>query len=231
MTLSAILGLCSAAIFVCVRDGTIHDFGYDDDAFIWLWTLIAAALVLFPLNQAGIHESTGRKPQVVLGTLWLLGYGIAATFHDLNNSFIRGVSRALKLPWCWGLLAVLAAFAFLAFKQRRWSLLGLASVAILPLVAGQLSQAGIGSGSLLAWLVTLHLSIIGLMLILFDFYGSRGAPRLGALMLSMLIIARMADSHFSLLIKGFVFIAVGVAFLAFNFFMSRRHRPAARSNS
>ena len=50
-------------------------------------------------------------------------------------------------------------------------------------------------------------------------------------MLSMLIIARMADSHFSLLIKGLVFIAVGVAFLAFNFFMSRRHRPAARSNS
>ena len=231
MTLSAIPGLCSAAIFVCVRDGTIHGFGYDDDAFIWLWTLIAAALVLFPLNQAGIHESTGRKPQVVLGTLWLLGYGMAATFHDLNNSFIRGVSRALKLPWCWGLLAVLAAFAFLAFKQRRWSLLGLASIATLPLVAGELSQAGIGYGNLLAWLVTLHLSIIGLLLILFDFYGSRGSSRLGALMLSMLIIARMADSHFSLLIKGLVFIAVGVAFLAFNFFMSRRHRPAARSNS
>ena len=38
------------------------------------------------------------------------------------------------------------------------------------------------------------------------------------------IIARMADSQFSLLAKGLAFIAVGVAFLAFNFFMSRHQR-------
>ena len=45
-----------------------------------------------------------------------------------------------------------------------------------------------------------------------------------AIVLSVLIIARMADSHFSLLAKGLAFIAVGVAFLAFNFFMSRHRR-------
>lgn len=76
----------------------------------------------------------------------------------------------------------------------------------------------------MSWLVTLHLSVIGITLILLDFIGKRGASRLGALLLSVLIIARMADSHFSLLAKGLAFIAVGVAFLAFNFFVSRQPR-------
>jgi hypothetical protein len=37
----------------------------------------------------------------------------------------------------------------------------------------------------------------------------------------------MADSHFSLLTKGFIFIAVGVAFLSFNIYMSRVLRQKA----
>ena len=74
---------------------------------------------------------------------------------------------------------------------------------------------------MLSWLATLHLAVIGITLIVLEFAGKKGAPRLGALLLSVLIIARMADSHFSLLAKGVAFIGVGVAFLAFNILMSR----------
>lgn len=80
--------------------------------------------------------------------------------------------------------------------------------------------------SLPSWLATLHLAAIGLTLIVLDFSGRRGAPRFGALLLSVLIILRMADSHFSLLAKGVGFIVVGIAFLAFNLLMSRRRRPS-----
>ena len=102
----------------------------------------------------------------------------------------------------------------------------IASVALLPLISVPfVGQAETGS-LLLSWLATLHLSVIGITLIVLDFIGKRGASRLGALLLCVLIIARMADSHFSLLAKGVAFIAVGVAFLAFNFFMSRQQQAS-----
>jgi uncharacterized membrane protein len=222
MTISAILGLCSAAVFVSARSEGYYS--HRDETFVWLWTLIGAGLTLFPLSRAGVAESTGRKPQVVLGSLWLLGYGIAATFRDMSDDILQGAAHALKLPWCWGLLAVLALFVGLACLRRRWAVLAIASIALLPLVAIPFTQDPGEHGALLSWLVTLHLSLIGITLIVLEFAGRRGAPRLGAALLCLLIIARMFESELSLLAKGLAFIVIGVAFLAFNIFMSRLHR-------
>lgn len=222
MTISAILGLCSAAVFVSARSEGYYS--HRDETFIWLWTLIGAGLTLFPLSRAGVAESTGRKPQVVLGSLWLLGYGIAATFQDVSDDILQGAANALKLPWCWGLLAVLALFVILACLRRRWAVLAIASIALLPLVAIPFTQDPGEHGALLSWLVTLHLSLIGITLIVLEFAGRRGAPRLGAALLCLLIIARMFESELSLLAKGLAFIVIGVAFLAFNLFMSRLRR-------
>jgi uncharacterized membrane protein len=222
ITISAIIGLASAAVFVSAQ--SVDYPRYHSDAFLWLWTLTAAALALFPLNQAGIDEANGRKPQVVLGSLWLLSFGVATTFHDVSNHILKGTLHALELPWCWGLLAVLVGFSLHACARRRWAVLAIASVALLPLISVPFVGLGETGSSLLSWLATLHLAVIGITLIILDFIGKRGASRLGALLLSVLIIARMSDSHFSLLAKGLAFIAVGVAFLAFNFFMSRQHR-------
>jgi hypothetical protein len=119
---------------------------------------------------------------------------------------------------------VLVGFSLHACARRRWAVLAIASVALLPLISVPFVGLGETGSSLLSWLATLHLAVIGITLIILDFIGKRGASRLGALLLSVLIIARMSDSHFSLLAKGLAFIAVGVAFLAFNFFMSRQHR-------
>lgn len=224
MTVSAILGLCSAGLFVSMYPLHHSYFGAHDEIFTWLWSLTAAILVLFPLNAAGMAESTGRKPQVVLGSLWLFGYALAATFGDYGADLLQGVLNAVKLPWCQGLLVVLAVFVALAVMRRRWAVLAIASLALLPLLALPLTPEKLESTTILSWLVTLHLAAIGLTLIVLDFVGKPSAPRLGALVLSALIIARMADSHFSLLAKGLIFIAVGVAFLAFNLLMSRRHR-------
>jgi hypothetical protein len=223
MVLSAIVGLCSVAVYVTEKQGGY--VRYQAGAFLWMWTLTAAALVLFPLTPAAMVESTGRKPQVVLGTLWLLGYGITATFRDLSRDIIEGMLVAIKLPWCWGLLAVLGAFAVFACLRRRWAVLALASVALLPLVILPVAQIhGQRYTTLLSAIITLYLATMGITLIVLDFIGKVGAPRLGACLLSALILVRMADSHFSLLTKGIVFIAVGIAFLAFNYLMSRHHR-------
>jgi uncharacterized membrane protein len=221
MAVSAGVGLASAAVWASHGSGQ-YLMDHETEAALWLWTLTAAVIALFPLHQAADDESLGHKPQVVLGSLWLLGYGVAATFVEVSDDILAGASFALKLPWCWGLLAVSAAWVSLAVLRRRWAVLAIASVALLPLISMPLIEGR--GGLLLSWLVTLHLSLIGITLIVLDFIGKRGASRLGALLLSVLLIARMADSHFSLLTKGIVFIAVGVAFLAFNFFLIR-HQP------
>jgi hypothetical protein len=131
----------------------------------------------------------------------------------------------ITLPWCWILIATVAAFAAVALKQRRWALLAIASVSLLPLLVVPFVNAE--SGVVLSTLVTLHLAAIGITLVVLAFTGRKSAPRLGAALLCVLILARMADSHFSLLTKGFIFIAVGVAFLSFNIYMSRVLRQKA----
>lgn len=222
MTISAILGLFSAAFFTCVKE-----LGYSDGEGVafWLCTVSAAIIALFPLNPSGIAEPTERKPQVLLGALWLLGYGIAITFRSVGDDLFKGISHTSNTPWCLGLLAVLAALGLMAIKHRRWGVLAIASIALLPLVAFPFAQGKEAFYStMLSWLSTLYLATTGLTMIVPEFMGRRGAPRLGATLLSVLIIARMADSHFSLLTKGIAFIAVGVAFLAFNVFSSRKGR-------
>lgn len=229
MTISAIFGFCSVDAFVITRSSVY--VGNDIQSFLSLWTLTAAAFALFPLSQNGIEEPTRRKPQVVLGSLWLLGYGVAATFRDVSGDILKGALHALHLPWCWALVTVFVVFALLAALRKRWAVLAIASVALLPLLTFPFAQNKDGyDGTLLSWFATLHLAIIGITLIVLEFVGRKGAPRLGASLLSALIIARMADSDLSLLAKGVVFIAVGVAFLAFNILMSRMLKNKATAS-
>ncbi len=229
MTISAIFGLFSAAFFAGVKG-----LGYSAGEGVawWLCTVSAAIIALFPLNQSGIAEPTERKPQVLLGALWLLGYGIAITFRSVGDDLFKGISNAPNTPWCLGLLAGLAALGFVAAKHRRWGVLAIASIALLPLVAVLFAQGKVAFYSAaLSWLATLYLAATGLTMIVPEFIGRRGAPRFGATLLSVLIIARMADSDFSLLTKGVAFIAVGLAFLAFNVFNSRKGRRPQPSQS
>jgi len=224
MALNAGLGL-GAAVSFAAKLGSLSFSKFN--AVLLLWSVLAACFVLLPLNARGMAESTRRKPQVVLGGLWLFGYGLAATFADVGEDLLKGTDSALRLPAGWLLLVVLAVFVALAVRQRRWAVLAIASVVVLPLLVHAVFPSS-SHGGLLAGLFTFHLAGVGLTLILLDFAGRPAAPRLGAAVLSALVLARMADSDLSLLAKGIVFIIVGVAFLAFNFFMSRRRREVAR---
>jgi len=109
-------------------------------------------------------------------------------------------------------------FAFHAIRTSRWAVLAVTSI-ILPPLFGLI----FGSSAAIAvpWLMTLHLLVLGITLIVLEFSGRRGAPRLGAALLCVLLIARMFESELSLLAKGLAFIVIGVAFLAFNIAMGR----------
>ena len=216
ITPCAIIGLCCAASFATyfTIDGGIVNV--NDEVAIWLCSLVIACIALFPLNANGVSEPNARKPQVILGSMLLLGFGLAFTFKDVSNE-LSHLSGALRMPWTWGLLLIIAAFGTLAVVQKRWAVLAIAMIAILPLF-------GMVLGEWQHWFVTLYLAALGIALIVLEFTGHRGSPRLGATLISLLTIARMADSDFPLLTKGIIFIVVGIAFLVFNLLILRHGR-------
>ena len=73
---------------------------------------------------------------------------------------------------------------------------------------------------------SLVLLATAIALIALEFIGYRGAARIGAALITLLVILRMADADVSLLVKGLAFIVIGSGFLGFNAFVSRRRAAA-----
>ena len=220
ITPCAMVGLCCAASYAAYVASNIGGYVHaDEEIAVWLCSLVVACIILFPLNANGISESIARKPQVILGAMLLLGFGLAFTFKDVSNE-LSNLIAAFRMPWTWGLLLIIAAFGALAAIQKRWAVLAIAMIAMLPLF-------GMVLGEWQHWFVTLYLAALGIALIVLEFTGHRGSPRLGATLISLLTIARMSDSDFPLLTKGIIFIVVGIAFLVFNLLILRHGRRSS----
>ena len=218
LAISALVGLLAVAAQVAFRP-------YDQHApFFWLVMLTTVVVMLFPLDRAGIAEPLARKPHVPLGGFTLMGMALVATYEDPARTLVEGVGPALGLGWCWLLLAVGAGFAALAFRQGRFAVLAVAGLALVPLVAYPLTPADAGG-----WPVAITYSLVllatAITLIGLEFTGRQGAARIGATLIAILVILRMADADVSLLVKGIVFIVIGSGFLGFNALISR-HRAA-----
>lgn len=215
---SALIGLIAVAAYASVRPGGAND------AFPWLAMLSTAAVLLFPLDRDGIAEPLPRKPQVVLGGLGLVVMALVATYEDPAGELVKSVGVALRLGWCWLLLAVVAGFAVLAFRQGRSAVLAVAGLAAVPLVAAPLLPDDTSG-----WPVAIGYSFVvlatAIALIALDFLGRQGAARIGGALITLLVILRMADADVSLLVKGLAFIVIGAGFIGFNVFLTRRRSP------
>jgi hypothetical protein len=204
------------------------------DLRVWFPVLLAGILPLWPgpdlrarpapggrLDHAGIAEPLAAKPQVVLGGLALVVMALVATYEDPARELVKGVGLALPAGWCWLLLAVVVAFAAIAFRQGRFTVLTVAGLAVVPLVAHALARPAAG-GWPCAIAYSLVLLATAIVLIALEFLGRQGAARIGAALITILVILRMADADVSLLTKGIAFIAIGCGFLGFNVLVSRR---------
>ena len=203
------------------------DMGYSVfDILLWLWNFTAAALLLMPFRAAVCSDTHRHAPHVTVSGIFILWVSFAATFRDYFRGSLPKLETALSMPWAWVCLTLVGLFTLPAIRQQRWGLLGVGSLCLTPMLA---LLAGSGAERMLPWLMTLHLLGLGIMLIVLELSSRRGAPRLGATLICVLILARMFDSELSLLFKGLAFIGVGMAFLAFNILMSRqlKKKPAA----
>ena len=212
---TTLLGLFAVAASAGVLSG-----GKSQSAF-WLCMLSSVAVLLFPLSQHGVAEPLQRKPQVLLGGLSLVGMALVASYEGPAKSLVAGLRAALVLPWCWFLLAVVVCFASLAYRRQRYAVLIVAGLALLPLVAaGLLPKNSSGWPVAIAYSLVLLATATGLIAL--ELLGRQGAARVGAALITLLVILRMADADFSLLSKGLAFICIGAGFLGFNLFISRR---------
>jgi hypothetical protein len=95
-----------------------------------------------------------------------------------------------------------------------------AALAVVPLLAFPFSPPQAG-GWPVAISYSLALLAAAVALVGLEFLGRQGAARIGATLITILVILRMVDAEFSLLTKGLAFIVIGAAFLGFNVFISR----------
>lgn len=221
MTLSIGLGLgaaaASSAILFKNPESSISRY----DITIWLWIFTAAAILLFPVSPPVADDKRDHHPHVALAALFLLGTAFWLTFFDGHTNELKGLKESLRQPWAWLSLGLIALFLKSAILQHRWGLVMVGSIALTPLLALASGPSGV---SLLPWLMNFHLLLLGIVLIVLDLNGRRSAPRLGATLICILLITRMFESDLSLLLKGLVFIAIGIAFLAFNILTTRAHK-------
>jgi uncharacterized membrane protein len=229
-TLRWILVLSIYAALLGMIEASMRLHGYNDwyssDRTFWLWELSIAVLLLFPLPEQAVAERNRQKPQVVLGTIQLVGFGLGMTFMDSHA--VRSLENALHTPWAWVCVVLGITFAMLAVMRRRWAVLSIAGILAVPFVALLFGERASGA---LPLLMNVYLLALGVILIVLEFSGRHGAPRLGATLISILIICRMAESDLSLLFKGITFILIGCAFIAFNIAMSRLLRRQKASAS
>jgi len=212
---TTLLGLFAVAASAGVLSGG------ERQSVFWLCMLSCVSVLLFPLTQQGVSEPLQRKPQVVLGGLVLVGLALVASYEGPARSLVAGVRAALVLPWCWFLLAVVICFGVFAFRRQRYAVLAVAGLALVPLLAaGVLARDASGWPVAIAYSLVLLATAIGLIAL--EFLGRQGAARVGAALITILVILRMADADFSLLSKGLAFICIGAGFLGFNLFISRR---------
>jgi uncharacterized membrane protein len=223
VAVSALLGLLAVAASTTVRPA--HMFP-SFTGLPWLAMLSAAAVLLFPLDRGGIAEPLVRKPQVLLGGGALVVMALIGTFEGPARDFVEGVGVTASLRWCWLLLAIVVAFAIVAFRQARFAVLAVAGLVLVPLLAAPLSMDDT-SGWPVAITYSLVLLATAIALIALEFLGRQGAARIGAALITILVILRMADADLSLLTKGLAFIVIGSGFLAFNAFITRRRVAVA----
>jgi hypothetical protein len=192
---------------------------------------LSAVYVLLPEPEGSLW----RRPFAVTGSLVLASWGLALCDRSW---YIEGAGELFMIQHLWILAVFIIALAVPAVRRRRWASLALASVVLLPLPPYMLHPGWhqrVSSGPPLPfhaflganlWIIAgLQLVLTGVLMVLPAFKGREGSPRLGALLISAVVLSQFTNSELPLTGKGLGFIVVGTGFIVFNILLARSRRP------
>jgi len=202
-----------------------------------LWIILYASLfaLLFLAGEFWFGDAEGfwTRPLRHFGGGGVLVLAFMLTFEwpweEIGWHYYRW-SHVSDEPWrvlpdvVLGGLVPLAAIVLLATTWRRKQLLGLL-LGLAPLMAvfGYGIASKTGTYALAAGLFDVYLLVAGIWLLVTGIRIPRqGQMNIGLLLISALIIARFFDSDLDFLLRGLIFIGLGVAFLVTNIIMVRR---------
>lgn len=183
---------------------------------------LAAVFVLLPTEREGF----GHRPFLVCGSIVLFCAGLFLGFNPFGLMKEEGADQVFHLPLFWLYLVIGVWLVYQAVLERRWASLSLASIALMPFLMAVLPGGA-------TWvLLNAQLAATGIFMIMPSFRdGYGGSPRLGAALLSIVVIARFMSSDLPLLLKGFGFIVVGIGFIVFNITLARRIKSARTASA
>lgn len=166
------------------------------------------------------------KALLTMGAVGTVGISFVLTFRDVWSGFSSGGLRAGE---SWLAVLLLLAIAYLGYLLVRRTLTGSIAYLAAPFVAGAgyLLQAYDTGGLVSAVLMNLFLLSFSMYMIRKGVRkGELSTMNIGMLLLGALIIARFLDINFSFVVRGIVFLTLGICFLAVNWMAARRKAGA-----
>ncbi|MCX5714129.1 MAG: DUF2157 domain-containing protein [Candidatus Omnitrophica bacterium] len=201
------------------------------------WVIVFPALyaIFYFLGSWKFSQITTnwQRPLRFIGAVGLFILAFQFTFRFVwqylgtSNYGIAGESSGVSLLLSRFITVVIIAASVLLFYdnlKRRNTLIALAGAVPLLALAAYFLKSSILLPTLIFNAYLFSLSITFIMLGLRK--NSLANVNAGMLMLAMLIIARFFDSDISFIIKGLIFIIVGIGFLSINMLIMRRKRGA-----
>lgn len=203
-----------------------------------LWIILYAGLfaLLFLAGEFwfGESESFWARPLRHFGAAGLLVLSFLLTFEwpwrEIGWHYWRWEQTLHDEPWraipdaVLGSVIPLGAVVLLVMTVRRKTPLGLL-FGFLPILAtgGYCLVSLFERYAPVAGVFDLYLLVVGIWLLITGLrIAKQGQMNIGLLVITALLIARFFDSDLSFLLRGLIFIALGVAFLVANIIMLRR---------
>ena len=192
------------------------------------WALILAVLFLAGALRRSGGAGFWGNPLLPAGAIGITIYSAVATFssfwNDHHSYYYRG--NTIYNEYCgWVIIAILAAaWLALLFRRRRNAaeLIPAAFPALLIIPMALMPAAG-------AFVFNLYLLSAGI------FFMHHGFKKIelfkinaGMFMLSLLLFLRFVDSDLDILLRGCLFILLGVMFLVVNIIAAKKFRKAEK---
>jgi uncharacterized membrane protein len=223
--------LLSLAMVICVSFATSFSLG---KTWHGSWIIIFPSMysIIYFLGWLKVDKITAnwQRPLRLIGAIGLFILAFQFTFRyvwQYLDSYSYGINRNISdisvIPdhvITLGMIAMAMLLFYDNIKRRNWTVSLFGAVPLLAILAYSIK----GQSPIIPLLIfNVYLFVLSISRIIVGVRSNNLAIiNIGMLMLAVLIIARFFDSDISFVIKGLVFITVGIGFLVTNAVLARR---------